>query len=285
MTRALTAASVGGMILSLLMSASCVAQGANPGAPPARHPDAVVDRILTRLEDRTIGDLKARILWELEYVTSEADEPPDRKAGRLWYKSAEPDAKFKVTFTHRLVDGKKQKLDEDHLFDGHWYVELQRQQKLLTRREVRAAGDKSNPYRLGEGVFPLPFGQKKSDILADFDVTRIPEASDDPKDTDHLRLFPRENSSTGRLYTVVEFWIARDGKLAGLPIQVRAGKRDGTGQVNSYIRIKFDDVELNDGMSDSVFKIEKPPGFTEHVEPLKAAGDGGGGAPPAGRPE
>ncbi len=257
------------MILTLLVSASCTARQGAPAAAATRHPDDVVDRILTRLEDRKIDDLKAKILWELEYVSSEEGEAPDRKVGKLWYKSAEPDPKFKVNFEYRIVDGKKQKLDEDHSFDGYWYVELQRQQKMLTRREVRAPGDKRNPYKLGEGVFPLPFGQKKADILKEFDVTRIPEASDDPKQTDHLRMFPRDGTNTARLYKVVDFWIAREGKLSGLPIQVRAGKLDGTGEVNSYIRIKFDDVELDNGFADSVFKIEKPAGFTEHVEPLE----------------
>lgn len=271
------------IILSLLVSASCTARQATPAVAPMRHPDDVVDRILSRLEDRKIEDLKAKIVWELEYVSSEEGEAPDRKLGKLWYRSAQPDPKFKVTFEHRIVDGKKQKLDEDHMFDGYWYVELQRQQKVLTRREVRAAGDKRDPYKLGEGVFPLPFGQKKADILSEFEVSRIPEASDDPKGTDHLRMFPRDGTNTARIYKVVDFWIAREGKLAGLPIQVRAGKRDGTGQVNSYIRIKFDDVELNSGLADSVFKIEKPAGFTEHVETLEARP--GEGVQPGGKPE
>jgi outer membrane lipoprotein-sorting protein len=139
----------------------------------------------------------------------------------------------------------------------------------VTRREIRREGEKSDPYKLGEGAFPLPFGQKKADILAEFEVTRVPETKDDPAQTDHLRLVPRPGTNTGRTYKTLDFWVDRSGEHAGLPVKVVAGKKDGTGAVNSYIEISFSKIELNSGFSDSVFKIEVPKDYEEIVERLE----------------
>ena len=186
-------------------------------------------------------------------------------------RASSPVAKFKVHFDKKIAGNRKRDLDEEHLFDGRWYTELQSATKTVTRREVRRAGETSNPYKLGEGAFPLPFGQKKADILKEFDVARIPEKPGDPPDTDHLRLTPRPDTETGRTYKTLDFWIARGGDYSGLPIKVRAGKKDGTGAVNSYITITFSDVELNTGFARNVFKIDVPPGYEiveERLEPL-----------------
>jgi hypothetical protein len=257
----------------ILALAACVAARAQPGpaqSQPADAPglDPVVDKILTRLENRQVHDLRAKVKWELTYVIEE-DEEADCKLGTIWYKECQPIARFKVHFDTKISGTRKQKLDEEHLFDGQWYVELQSRTKAVTRREIRRAGDTSNPYKLGEGAFPLPFGQKKADILAEFAVTRLPEKKDDPPASDHLKLVPHPGTQTGQTYKTLDFWVARAGNHAGLPVKVMAGKKDGTGAVNSYITITFSAIELNTGLSASVFKIETPPGYEEIVERLE----------------
>lgn len=259
-----------GMILTL---AACVA-GYGQQVPPTGKPDTapaldpLVDKILTRLEQREVHDLRAKVKWELTYAIEE-DEESDRKFGTIWYKECKPVAKFKVHFDSKISGTRKQKLDEEHLFDGRWYVELQSRTKTVTRREIRRQGETSNPYKLGEGTFPLPFGQKKADILAEFEVTRIPEKKNDPPTSDHLRLIPRPGTNTGRTYKTLDFWVARTGSHAGLPVKVMAGKKDGTGAVNSYITITFSKVELNSGFSDSAFKIKAPKDYEEIFERLE----------------
>jgi hypothetical protein len=259
-----------GIILSLAAGVVCPGQPTTAPHKPtdATKLDPVVDKILTRLEQREVRDLKADVKWELTYVIEE-DEDADRKLGTIWYKQEQPIARFNVHFDRKIVGTTSRKLDEQHLFDGRWYVELQSKTKTVTRREIRRPDDRSNPYKLGEGAFPLPFGQKKADILAEFEVRRVPPRKDDPKNTDHLLLVPRPNTKTGESYTTLDFWIARAGPHAGLPIKIVAGKKDGTGVVNSYITISFSNVQLNTGLSSAVFKIETPPGYEEITEPLK----------------
>lgn len=239
-----------------------------PTTAPAAALDPEVDKILTRLEGREVRDLRAKLKWVLNYEI-EADEEPDTKLGTIWYKQSEPSPKFKVKFDTKLAGSRKRDLDEEHLFDGRWYVEMQSQTKTITRREIYRPDEKVNPYKLGEGAFPLPFGQKKADILAEFDVGRIEPKSDDPPDTDHLRLIPRPDTNTGRTYKTLDFWIARTGHLSGLPLKVVAGKKDGTGAVNSRIEISFTDVELNPGLAEGVFVINTPAGYEEVVERLE----------------
>ena len=237
--------------------------------PAVNHPDPVIDGMLTRLEQRSFRDLRAKLSWALEYVIDEGER--QTKFGQIWYQDAEPVARFKVRFDSKLDGGEKRKLSEEHLFDGNWYVELNDRSKTVTRREVRAANDRRDPYRLGEGAFPLPFGQRKADILREFDVERMEADKQAPPDTERLKLTPHAGTQTDETYRTIELWIARGGDLDGLPLRVRAAKRDGTGEVNSYITITFSDVELNVGLSASIFNIEKPAGYEETVERLEPA--------------
>lgn len=267
----------GGMIITLSMCVACaIAQEAPSlsdlapqGAATPVELDPAVDKVLTQLEKREVHDLRAKVKWELAYVVEE-EEDSTCKLGTIWYRQSAPVAKFKVHFDKKIAGTTARPLDEQHLFDGRWYTELQSTTKTVTRREIRREDDASNPYKLGEGPFPLPFGQKKADILREFEVSVIPEKKNDPPDADHLLLKPRPDTATGQTYKTVEFWVLRSGADAGLPVKVVAGKKDGTGAVNSYITITFSKVELNAGIGDGVFKIETPPGYEQIVEPLQS---------------
>lgn len=233
--------------------------------------DPKVDKILTRLENRKVHDLSADLTWQRAYQIDEEEDPADIKKGKIWFKDAQPTPKFKVEFKVKIAAGRKHKLDEQHLFDGFWYHELQSKTKTVTRRQLRRKSDPANPYKIGEGPFPLPFGQKKADILSEFEVSRVPPAADDPPHTDHLKLSPRPGTRTAERYDRVDFWVVGEGdKLNGLPIKVVAHKKGRTKQSGSTVTISFSKVKLNPGFSQSVFKIETPRGYEEITESLDA---------------
>jgi hypothetical protein len=221
-----------------------------------------VDRILTRLEERQVRDLHAQLAWRQEYVI-DPEEDWVLKRGEIWYQKTEPVAKFFIRFTEKITVDRRDKLDERHLFDGCWYVEANDRTKTVERREIRKPNDPGDPYKVGEGVFPLPFGQKKADILREFEVQKLPLEEKDPPNTDHLRMLPRQGTRTGESYKQLDFWIDRQGPTAGLPTKVRVAKIDGTGKLNSYITITFTDAKLNTGFSGSIFELKTPPGYTE----------------------
>lgn len=277
-----------GMILVLL---SGVAAWAQPSSAPASGPtagavvqpepvDPQIDRILRQLEARDVRDLHARVAWRQQYVL-DLEEDAVTKRGEIWYQKAAPVAKFLIHFTEKLTGSRKDKLDEQHLFDGCWYTEIESRTKTVQRHEVRRANDPGNPYKVGEGVFPLPFGQKKEDILREFAVRLVGPAAGDPPDTDHLQLAPRAGTRSGENYKELDFWISRAGPLEGLPIKVRVAKLDGTGKLNSHITITFDDVHLDEGVKPSVFEYRKPDGYTEaepeYLQPVEPPRDGSSG--------
>jgi hypothetical protein len=259
------------MITALAVGVAAAAQNATqPTAsvpapqPPATRPtlDPDIDRILTRLEERQVQDLRAQVAWRQEYVM-DPEEDWVLKRGEIWYQKADPVAKFFIRFNEKVTIDRRDKIDERHLFDGCWYVEADGRTKTVERREIRRPDDPGNPYKVGEGVFPLPFGQKKADILREFEVQKLPPEEKDPPGTDHLRMLPRQGTRTGESYKQLDFWIDREGPTAGLPTKVRVAKIDGTGKLNSYITITFGDAQLNSGFSSSVFELKTPPGYTE----------------------
>lgn len=268
-----TAAGLAGIIASLLPAVAAWAQPASAPAQPTTAPaateflDPQIDKILSRLEHRQVHDLHAGVTWKLRFLT---DLPEDAlvKRGELWYQQGQP-GKFLAHFKQKVSNKRLYILDERYLFDGMWYVELKSEpSKTFVRRQIRRESDAGDPYRLGEGPFPLPFGQKKEDILREFEISLVPPAEGDPENTDHLHLTPRADSQTVQDYNAVDIWIVQEGPHAGLPVKVHTGKKDGTGKANSVLTIDFKDVELNRGFSGSVFELKPPPGYDVHEERL-----------------
>ena len=256
-------------IIAFLVS-SVVAQSATTSAPAASQPavSAEADAVLTRMEARAVQDLRAELTWERRYEVDEEGDV-DVKHGQIWYKQMEPVAKFKVHFNKKVMANRLYDMDEQHVFDGRWYIELQAMTKTVTRREVRKPEDTHNPYKLGEGPFPVPFGQKKSDILREFEVTYVPPAEGDPTGTDHLKLVPRAGTVNERRYAELHFWVVRKGELEGLPIRVQATKKAPTGRVDSHLTITFGKARLNEGVDAREFEVKTPSGYDEIVERLE----------------
>ncbi|MBK9126565.1 MAG: hypothetical protein IPM13_02050 [Phycisphaerales bacterium] len=249
------------------------ARPAADAAPAASTPvepiDPRLDEILTRLEQREVSDLRAGVAWRMQYVV-DLPEDATTKRGRLWYQQGKPTARFMIHFSESIQGDRREKTDERHGFDGEWYTDYQARSKSAIRTQVRRPDDPDNPFDIARGLFPLPFGQKKADILREFQARLVPPAAGDPPDTDRVELTPREGTRIGTIYGKMDFWIARAGRLEGLPIRVKVAKKDGTGQINSHITITFDDVALNAGFPGDVFKMDIPKDFQVTVEPLDA---------------
>lgn len=227
--------------------------------------DEVVDQILSRLENRQIEDLKAKVIWE----SGDAVNPAGtlKKMGEIWYRQDKPVAQFKVRFTRKIVSKRAIDLREEHLFNGETYTELNEETKSVISRVIRDAEDKRDPYRVGEGAFPLPFGQRKDDILREFEVTRLLPTDKDPKNTDHLKLVPRKSTVSSQRYKAVEFWISRsDAEPAGMPVKVRTIEKSPAADEQSYIDVLFENIQINSGIGAGLFQIETPDGFQETYE-------------------
>ncbi len=238
---------------------------------PGALSDPKVDEILTRLEKRTVSDLSAKLRWENWHVIDPPDERSVKK-GEILYKDRDPVPVFIVHFKKKSMGRRSQRADERHLFDGRWYVELNAETKTVTRREVRRPDDPASPYKIGEGPFPVPFGQKKADILREFEVRLDPPNANqqvpDPKDTDHLVLKPRPGTRSAERFKQLDFWIRRKGPESGLPVKVKVAKLDGTGRANDEVTVTFEKIRLNTSIPDDRFEVKTPRGYEEIRELL-----------------
>jgi len=199
-----------------------------------------------RLVNRRLGDSETRTGW-VAYQARQTDDP----------------AKFRIHFrTLRQGRGKRLLAMVDYAFDGRWLTVKKHSIRQLSRYQVAAAGQKVEPLRLGQGFFPLPFGQKAADVLTYFDVrTRKPNPTD-PKDTDYLKLTIRPGHRRTMNVERMEMWIDRKTHLP-VRIQSRDRSRNDT-------TVRFTNVKTNPKLDKGVFFLPKPRGWKRvRIETLK----------------
>jgi hypothetical protein len=238
----------------------------NPPPQPAlaSSGDAKIDRLLDRLEvkGQAIKGLKCNLFYK--HVTVEPVEDERVKEGELLFARAEPNSKFLVVFRKLRADGIERETGEYYAFDGRWLTERNDKAKTVVKREICRAGEKTDPFKIGQGPFPLPFGQKREEILHNFKVELADFTLGDPRNTDHLRCVPKPDTELAGRYSRVELFIDR-----GLELPVRIvteNVKDG-----SRIEVDFKNVDANEAPAGSRFTVEEPKDFSVTTEPLESA--------------
>jgi hypothetical protein len=206
-----------------------------------------------------------------KYVTVEPVEDAQVKEGTLLFARAEPNAKFLVHFTRLIADGITSERGEYFLFDGQWLVERNDKARTIIRRQIVRPGERIDPFKLGKGPFPLPFGQRRADILGSFKVTLKPFEVGDPRNTWHLRCVPLPESELAARYTRVEIYVDRTLEL---PVRVVTERvSDG-----NRIEVDFKEIDAAEAPALSRFQIQQPgeklDDFAVTEEPLPPLTDG-----------
>lgn len=233
-----------------------------PGVPVDPRVHAVLQRLETKGEQ--VKDLSASLVWE---ILDEVIMDEQSKIGTLWFKRDKPHDKFLVRFDRTIVEDQEVNKPEEHLFDGEWYTEKRESTKTVIRRQIVRPGEQYDPFKLGQGPFPLPFGQKESEILDRFDVTCMEPAKEDPAGSVHLKLVPK--ASSGEIhekYEELHFYIDR---RLDMPVKVIARQKDG-----KIVTVQFREIKTNTGIPGSRFVIDLPkndPSWDERVETLPPA--------------
>lgn len=245
------------------------APASRPTSAPADGGDAEIESILDRLERRgdTVNDLVCKVRQEMkELVVNEVIV----KEGSLKYlRGASGDnARFFIHFTRIDQDGFELK-PEWYVFDGRWFIEAKESTKGVIRREVVASGEKLNLFSVEDSPFPLPFGQKKSEILKNFRVRVVPQAPGDPPDCTHLECIPRPGTQKEQEYKEIHFYV--DLKL-DLPVRIVAYRKTGD-KVSEIHSVTFPDLSgrsINTGLPASAFEFKVPAGWSVTEERLQA---------------
>jgi len=235
---------------------------ASATAPASAPSDRRVHAVLEQLERRgeSVKDLKAKIEWQ---VLDRVIEDKQVKFGQLLFQRAKPHDRFMVTFNRTIVEDQVIEKPEEHLFDGQWYIEKREATKTVIKREVVRPGEEFDPFKLGQGPFPLPFGQKEAEILDKFQVSWVEPAKDDPANTSHLKLIPKAGAQDmADKYKELHFFI--DKKL-DLPVKVVADQTD-----DKLVTVVFSDIQVNTAIPGSAFAVQVPddPTWSVTVETL-----------------
>lgn len=236
-------------------------QPATTSAPADNTLAPAVAAILDRLEKR--GDLIDSIEARIEYVKIDPvlDDKQEYK-GLLRFKKLEPNPRFFIQFDSFRHEGIVKQTKQWHVFDGQWYIEARESTKTIVRNEIVRPGETVEAFKVGKGPFPLPFGQKKVDIVKHFTVKLVAPTAKDPPNCDHLQCTPRPDTEMAGRYDTVDFFI--DRKL-DLPVRVETTEK----QEGNRILASFEDVKVNSGIVESQLNLPELKDYQIDTHPLR----------------
>ena len=194
--------------------------GGNGIEPPNGSAEPrTVDEILDGLE--RAGREYPQIAADIRY---HVDQPmtgdTELRTGSVKFQRASEDnpSRFYVDFeTLKLGEGATLRDRVEYAFDGRWVTIAKHRITQMTRFEVAAEGESVDAFKLGEGPFPVPFGQEAEAMRQTFEISLLPLRSDDPEGTERLLLIPRPERQEEIKFTRIELWVDR---ATDLPVRI-----------------------------------------------------------------
>jgi len=249
------------IVLSVLIGAGCIAtqadqshaqdgkpRPATPAADVAQGQQAGVDPILDALERRG-RDLQS---LHADVTLTETDAALGGTTSRSgWFalqNRADGSTRAHIVFDRKTVDTKASSEKIEYLLDGGKLIDRNYSRKKQSTRTILRPGEKMNLLKLGEGPFPLPIGQKRQDVLEQFDVQKIALASDDPPGTVHLQLTPKERTALARKFKTIDTWVAND-----LPVRIKTLDRNESTERTTDLA----NLQINPPLKDADFELPK----------------------------
>lgn len=247
-------------------SAAATATATGPAATPASTQATPADpnalRILQALEAtrQKFATLEADVSYLVHMRMEGIRELRTGRVAFAWATAKTPDM-FYIRFdTLKQNEGSTFEEKEEYAFDGQWFSEAKHKVKTLNRWQVVGPGQKANPLKLGQGPFPVPFGQSTEDVLKYFEpATRPPKASD-PNGTEYIRLATRPIYKDEMEFLTMEMWV--DG-ATHLPVKIVTTDKD-----KRVKTVLFSGVRMNASLDPKLFTIDNKPGWQLKIAPL-----------------
>lgn len=247
-----------------------------------------LDALLDALEsaDADIERLSAKLLYEREYAL--AGDTQER-IGRVSFVSLPGEASdedadegddraraFAVVFDTVIVGDRKEADGRTFVFDGRWLTERIPEEELILRREVAPPGSRFDPLKIGEGPLPLPLGQKKADILANYEAEKVPADAGIGHREDlvkftagsaQLVLIPNAARAERDDFEEIRLWYK---KVEGALLPRMAMTLNKTGD---EVIVRLWDVKLNEDatIDEGAFENEIPEGWEVDEERYRAS--------------
>lgn len=202
--------------------------------------DASVEVILDHVDARSASLESYTATVRLD-STDGLSEETERRFGRVYFTAAPRRAA--VVF-ERSIDpsGRARERLEHYVFADGVLSDYDHEAKRLVRRELVKPGETTDPLRLGEGPVPIPFAQRKTDILAAFDVTLgPPPPSSLVKDSAcvvGLHLVPKSGTRLANQHDLasIDLWVDR---ATASPVAVKMNERDGDVVAATFSKVSF----------------------------------------------
>jgi hypothetical protein len=236
----------------------------NAPAQPKGGPltaESGVDEILDALDARGRNLKSFRADVSLAEIDAAIASEVTRRGQALYQDQGDGQARLRVTFVER--DTGTRVFDEkiEYLLQGGWLTDRDYERKVEVRRQVLREGEKLDLLKLGEGPFPLPIGQKKEDVHAQFEVAKVKPAKDDPPGSVHIRLTPKPDSQFARKFDEIDVWV--DTKT-NMPARIETAQGES---VRSTELTKFT-ANPEPALKDADFALPKIDGWDRHEEPF-----------------
>jgi hypothetical protein len=266
-----------------IFAASCAARQTQPTASTQASdvmPSAPTDGDISTndLLDRmhTLGETLTSLRANIEMETSDGQSGAvsARTGNFLLQKRGEGDSRARVSLEKLIIidDNDKRKVipeEVEYLLEGDWVIdrvygrsENDPGGRRETRRQIRKPGEKVDLLKLGEGPFPLPIGQPRDSVRAQFEVTRLPDDPEKPGLVG-LELRPREQTRLAKRFHQIVIWIDQNDAMpriietvsADILINPDTGKQELVAGTESK-KTTLSDVKINQPVADGDFKLE-----------------------------
>lgn len=250
-------------LLLLLLSAFTTTRADEPALKPDSDLDTTLDALNAR--GQNLKDFSADVA--IHTADNRTGEDTAQIGTVIFQNRPNGDSRIKVGFDKKETDNgsgpkitQKQKLD--YVLDGGWLTDRDYQKKLEVRRQVLQPGQKMNLLKLGEGPFPLPIGQDKTEVKKQFKASKEKPEKDDPKDTVHIRLIPEKGSQFEKKFQQIDVFV--DTK-SSMPVRIDTVEKAGTTRSTELKNIK-----LNTGVKNEAFDLPKidDQGWNRREEPF-----------------
>jgi hypothetical protein len=202
---------------------------ASETAPDARK--ARAEAFLEELEKTatTIDSVSGAITLEKFDALVEETE---RRFGRIVLDRKDGKRRIAIRFDE-FIDGsgRSDKSVQHFIIADGWLCEQDYKNKSFTKRQIVKPGEDFDPLALGEGPVPLPIGQKKSEVLARFDVTETELPLDIPllgslRDVAALRLVPKSGTPMAKDHENIDLFYDRTTLVpVGVVMREKNGNR------------------------------------------------------------
>jgi outer membrane lipoprotein-sorting protein len=217
---------------------------------PTLSPKSDINQILDALDARgkNLSDFSAKVqLADTDPVIGDSTiHTGTVLVQRLGPPGQSDDARIRVTLNQEQKDNKIKDYNHVYTLDKGVLDERDYIAKKETTRQILKPGEKLDLFKLGEGPFPLPIGQKKEDVLKSFDVQKIPPDPTDPPSTVHLQLTPKDGTQLARLFKTIDVWVDQTNTM---PRRIQTEDLSQSSQRTTDLT----DVKINTGVTDKDF--------------------------------